>query len=347
MNKIEPIEKAKQSIGDNRPDDYIINPTKHAEQFKEIAPELANILDSSDVKVAAQEYEDLDKEAIESQKEFKKQSNRAHWSMFFTTFFSASLAISASWSALFHIDERITGYIIVFFALGSALFAAATGICIRQIRYWKLLEKWMENRAKAEEKRLSYFYKIVNNKAKKKSSPLLNLLKLEYFRRFQLDVQTSYYHVRSSQHEKSAKKYLSCSIYAMGLVTFLNVLAGSLGFFSNPQLTALAVLALLSQTFATILTNIESVNQDRRNAERYKRTRSALLNLNAKLDEVRTEIHKGNSKILTNFIEAVNEPLSAEHRQWLASFEDRFSAIGRLEQQLKKTKPEDQKQDSE
>ncbi len=338
-NNINNIEIAKEAIGENKPNDYIINPTQHAEEFKETAPQLATILNSTEVKVVAQEFEELDAEAIQSQKEFKKLSNRTHWSTFLTTFFSAILAISVSWAALFNLSEAIAGYIIGVFALCSAFFAASTGIFISQIRFWKLLEKWMGNRAEAEEKRLNYFYKIAGFEFKNNSNLLTFLYKLEYFRRFQLDVQTSYYQIRGKQHEKSAKKYLSYSIYTMGVVTFLNVLAGSLGFFSkNPQFAAFAVFALVAQAFATTLTNIESFNQDRRNAERYKRTYSALKKINSKLDEVRKKINEGNKEILLNFIEAVHEPLSVEHRQWFASFGDKFSAIGRLELELQKSK---------
>jgi hypothetical protein len=61
------------------------------------------------------------------------------------------------------------------------------------------------------------------------------------------------------------------------------------------------------------------------------------MEINSKLDEVRKKINEGNKEILLNFIEAVHEPLSVEHRQWLMGFGDKFSAIGRLEQELHKS----------
>ena len=74
MNARDIIEAAKDIIGQNEEDDYIIEPAGHAEQFEREAPELARVLKSSQVKTEAKEYEHWDKKAIQAQGKFKKWS---------------------------------------------------------------------------------------------------------------------------------------------------------------------------------------------------------------------------------------------------------------------------------
>nr|MBA2245530.1 hypothetical protein [Gemmatimonadota bacterium] len=57
-------------IGPDRPDDYVITPSKHASEYAQSAPELARLLRSSEVQAAAELYEDLDETALEAQKRF-------------------------------------------------------------------------------------------------------------------------------------------------------------------------------------------------------------------------------------------------------------------------------------
>ena len=74
-----------------------------------------------------------------------------------------------------------------------ALIGVATGgfasMSLFRVKEGRLLEDWMTARARAETKRLTYFNYIVNSSA----GPLdieLELLKLEYFRRYQLDLSS-------------------------------------------------------------------------------------------------------------------------------------------------------------
>jgi len=165
------------------------------------------------------------------------------------------------------------------------------------------------------------------------------LLQLEYFRRFQLDVQLAYYKERGKQHHAAARSALGLSSGAMFVVALINGFVGSAGW-ADPRLVAVAALALVGQALSSKVSNTEAVNQDSRNAERYERTRSVLTKLSAKLDSVRTAVLRGKTAVMMSYVEAVHEQLSLEHRQWLEAGDERLSSIGRLEQQLEELKEE-------
>ncbi len=340
------ITDAIEAIGTNERDDYVINPIGHALEYKDKAPELAAILNRIEIKNAAVEYVEADDDAVRAQEDFKKQSKYARRASLWTTALSAALAISAIWPAVLKsiwpgfatLEKTGTQIPILAIAFASAVAAGFASICLNKIQYWKLLEKWMEFRAIAESKRLAYFYRISEAQSTPTSSPKENLFKFEYFRRFQLDVQIAYYKIRSKDHERDARKYLNRSIYSLGCVMLLNVVIGAAGACQNFKLTAFAIFSLFLQSLANSWLNTESVNQHRRNAERYKRTQSALERIKQYIDDVREKLEAGDLEVLQKFIEAVNEPISVEHRQWLASFDERNSATGRLEQQLNEGK---------
>jgi hypothetical protein len=336
MNATDPVKMAKEIVGKNEEDDYILDPTGHAEQFKQNAPELVKILSSSNVSVIAEEYKHYDNQALQAQLLFKKWSKRGHWTVFFTVCFSAGLLSTGALSQIFAPSKQIEDLIVGFFAAGSVVCAAFAGVCINRIRTGRLLEQWMQKRAEAETQRLAYFDTVVRDRSPSNtsSSILLPLLQLEYFRRFQLDVQLTFYRVRGQDHYRLADKALSLSVWAMGGVAVVNSLAGVLGFIDT-KLAVFAGIALILQAFASRATNIEAVNQDSRNAERYERTRAVLAKLSGKLDKVRQKILTGNKDILRSFVSAVHGQLSLEHRQWLKASDERLSAVGALDQQLK------------
>lgn len=335
MDATNPIETAKEIIGQNKEDDYVLDPGGHAEQFAAKSQELEKILKTSYVSTTAGEFKRRDNKANQAQREFKKWSKRANWTIFLTACFSAGLLATGVLSPT--LGNKVTAFFVGSFAFGSVLCGAFAGVCINLIRSGRLLEKWMRNRAEAETQRIDYFNVIVSSRYNDNTSSTvpITLLQLEYFRRFQLDVQLVYYRIRAEQHSCLANKALSISTWAMGGVALLNGLTGIFGVF-NTKWAAIAGVALVLQAFASKVTNTEAVNQDGRNAERYERTISVLAKLSGKLDEVREGILEGDKEVLLSFVKAVHEQLSLEHRQWLKSSDERMSAIGKLEQHLKK-----------
>ena len=71
MDQTEAIDLAKEAIGRGQPDDYILEPTRHAEQLDNKAPALVRLLGKSEIENLAAQYERLDHEAGAAQKKFK------------------------------------------------------------------------------------------------------------------------------------------------------------------------------------------------------------------------------------------------------------------------------------
>jgi hypothetical protein len=201
-----------------------------------------------------------------------------------------------------------------------------------RVKEGRLLEDWMTARARAETKRLAYFSYIVNSSVQ----PLdleLELLKLEYFRRYQLDLQLAYYKTRRSGHRKSAERTLSISAGAVLVAAIASGAAGVLGT-QNSEWAALGSLAVFGAALQAFAASRESINQDRRNAERYDNTAQALQGLRERLDEVRLRIAAGFPSVLGEYVASVQDQLSLEHRQWLEGAENMRAAVARLEKAL-------------
>jgi hypothetical protein len=94
------ITAARDAIGDGEKDDYVVAPTKHADQHAGKAPTLARILRRSELSAIARLYEEKDKEAIQAQLVFKRTASRANWAVFLTACFSALLLMTAPLAAL-------------------------------------------------------------------------------------------------------------------------------------------------------------------------------------------------------------------------------------------------------
>lgn len=335
MDDSDILQAAREVIGENKPADYILDPEGHYEQFQKNAPELAKILKASDVGAVAKEYKLQDSLANEAQREFKKWSRRAHWAFFLTTCLTTGLVTAPAWSTTsvpWHPE-----YIVALLALGSVICGAFAGASLHQIRSGRLLTKWMEQRARAETMRIQYFNLVVRERPEAKTSSNLPLLQLEYFNRFQLDVQLSFYRVRGEYHRRAAANALILSMWLMFGIALVNGMAGVFGWL-DVKWAAVAGFALVGQAFVFKVTNTEAVNQDSRNSERYGRTRSILAMLAGELDSVRQRILEGDRKVLPIFVESVHEQLSLEHRQWLSAFDDRLSALGRFEQHMAELK---------
>jgi uncharacterized protein YukE len=156
---------------------------------------------------------------------------------------------------------------------------------------------------------------------------------LEYFRRYQLDHQLAYYKTRRSGHRNSAERTLNISAGSVLMAAIASGAAGVLGALRSEwaALGSLAVFGAALQAFAAAR---EAIHQDRRNAERYDNTAQALQGLRERLDDVREGIAAGSTSVLGEYVGAVQDQLSLEHRQWLEGAENMQAAVARLEKAL-------------
>lgn len=343
MSPEESIKRAIAAIGEGKPDDYVIAPASHAEEFKNAAPTLSAILNSSAISTTARQYEDEDREAVAAQQKFKRTFKRANTMVLLTGILIALvLAIGNLAGSL---PGQSARWLLIALGVGSVITGGLATKDLFLIKQGKLLEDWMSRRAFAETTRLGYFSAVAQAPAPASAANDVStdLLKLEYFRRFQLDVQRAFYRQRSKQHSESAGKTLALSGWTVaGAAVFAGV-AGVLAVI-DVRLVALAALGTACTGISSYAATQEAVSQDRRNAERYQRTSRVLDELYKRLDDVRAAVAAGGGKPLKDFIEAVHEQLSLEHRQWLGELNEIQGPIKDLENTLQKyaTKPDRQ-----
>jgi hypothetical protein len=315
------IDQAIQIIGENNPGDYRLDPQGHAKAYREAAPALAQLLDSTGIKSIGMHYAQYDVDAGEAQKRFKETARLANW----------SLLVAAVASALLPVFESYAW--IIGCGAVAVVAGAAAGMFLHQLNAGQPLKVWMQRRARAESLRLHYFERVVEPREEGAGVFPLALLQLEYFRRYQLDVQCDYYRHRGRQHEAAAVRTLQLGSLAVFIGSLGTGLATALGIM-NPEWASLAVIGVTGSALAAFASTRESTHQDVRNSERYERTAWTLQKLYERLDEVRSAVAAGKSDVLQAFVTAVQDQLSLEHRQWLEAMDENGGAIGKLEKRL-------------
>ena len=335
MTANDSIKRAIDMIGEGKADDYVIFPVSHAKQFGGKAPDLAAILKSSEVIALAEKYEKENKDALETQNRFKCTFSGANITVLITSILIAFILATGTVAPF--LPPSLNKPLLVVFCLGSIVTGALASRYLFLIKEGHLLEDWMTRRASAETNRLDYFGAIITSSA---SSTVhvgvsVELLKLEYFRRFQLDVQRAYYRVRGENHREEAAKTLSYSSWAAVGATIATGFAGVLGVI-DARFLIIAATGSIFTGISSFTAMREAVHQDRRNSERYERTSRVLDDLYKRLDDVRKAVYLSGTKPLRDFVEAVHEQLSLEHRQWLGEMSETRGAFAKLEETLQK-----------
>jgi hypothetical protein len=314
-------------IGSGAADDYVIQPSAHAERYARAAPELTPLLRSSTVATVARRYEERDGDALAAQAQFRQASRRARAAVLVTGV-AAALILAAGGLATV-LNDAASSALLVGFALLGVVAGALASYWIRRIRDGRMLEKWMTRRAEAETERLRYFELVTRG-----ASTGAPLLQLEYFRRYQHDVQRAFYHRRGADHEAFAERALGRSSLGMAAAATASGAAGILGAMFDPAVSALAAVGLVAQAWAAAVENGEATDQHRRNAERYGRTLTALDGLYGMLDQVRAAVAAGDGRALDAYVAAVHDQVSLEHRQWLEETGAASAAVSRLTELL-------------
>jgi SMODS and SLOG-associating 2TM effector domain 1 len=320
------IDRAVQAVGRDRPQDALA-PTLHAEALAGPAPALARLLRTAKMETLALQYERLDRQANDVQKKFKRAMAWANRALLLTAILGAGIMVVAILAGTW------ADVLSVIIGLVAVLSGGLASMSLFRVREGNLLEAWMSVRAQAETARLLYFSTLAQAADAGTSDPPLGLLKLEYFRRYQIDVQIAFYAGRGEAHRRAADLTLLIGGFAVAAGA---VAAGAAGVLAatDTRWAALAALGVIGTAGAAYAATREAVNQDRRNAERYGRTLSALEILRGRLDDVRAGVLAGSQQLLDEYVAAVHEQLSLEHREWLSGAESTRSAIGRMDETL-------------
>jgi hypothetical protein len=335
MDQATAVDRAIAALGNACKDDYMLAPTQHTASLAESAPALCRILRRAKMEAAARQYERLDADAVAAQWKFKRNMTQANWAVFATATLSAATMATGLLAAPF--GKGMETALLICLGLAAVLTGAFASMWLFRVREGSLLEVWMRARAAAETARLSYFTTLLREHDAGAAELPLPILKLEYFRRYQLDVQIAFYAERGRAHQQSAEWTLLLGGLAVALASFAAGAAGLLGAVAT-QWASLAALGVIGTALASFAATREAMNQDRRNAERYRRTLAALETLRGRLDEVRLGVLMGSTDVLEEFVAAVHEQVSLEHRQWLEGGESTRSALSKLDEALEKLK---------
>lgn len=334
MTREEAVQAARTAIGAGSQDDYIIQPTRHAEQLEAKAPVLAALLRRSEFAVLAREYERKDEEANRNQALFKSTASRANWAVLLTACFSALLLVTGTLAA---VAPGFSGKaVLVALGVCGVLCGGLGSMWLFRARQGGLLEAWMSARAAAEALRAQYFEAVASAEPAGAVSEIpLALLQLEYFRRYQFDVQMAFYEKRSGEHRRDADHLLQISAAAAALASVGAGLAAFLGLL-DAAWVSIAVLGTVGTALSSFASTKEAIGQSRRNSSSYAKARDALALLARRIDQIRTAAADGERETLRQFVAAVHDQLSAEHRQWLAASQSIQPALETLDAALAK-----------
>jgi hypothetical protein len=158
-------------------------------------------------------------------------------------------------------------------------------------------------------------------------------LKLEYFRRYQLDMQLAYCRYFYQRHLEAADKKLTYGGLAAGSAAFASGAAALIASL-DALLASLAAFGVMATAWSAFLSRDEAIYQDRRNADRLRRALFQLENLAMRLDDVREAVEAGSKAQLQDFVMAIHRQIALTHQEWLTSAESAGDAVGKMEETL-------------
>lgn len=346
-------EAAIHAIGDFKPlEDWRIDPDSHAAAMPREAETLREVLLRPDLTDLMARFRTADARAGDEQKRYKRYGRLA---IALNTFAAITGAVALFTGAVLSGD--LAGQPLAAAAQTGAAWLPIMQIALivgalvsaQVVIRLQPFDKWMKSRAEAEIVRNELFWRVLTaheNPSVRGPIPLLPL-QLEYYRRYHLQTQLAYYAQRGGQHKNAAEGqrtraglYTVVAAFVAAPLPFLfaaffgenAAIAETLGgtFLERPMAYANQWLSspLLNEGFAlagvvagALLAGSEAsrlLSQDTRNASRYAATYENLRFLtNRYLPAAREAAAMGDHESVLAFVAAVNEQISAEHKEWI------------------------------
>ena len=322
---------AKESLGSAGTSEWLLDPQAHASHFTPAAEPLRHVLGNAEIAAIVTEYRAADQAAIEAQAAYRRWSKAGSLCRFLSIFFGASALLKVAHGVNFaHLVSIGVG-------LQYALICAAL-VCSAYLSRRQPLARWMRERARAENLRLKLFNAVVEGEAPASTGALPLLpLKLEYFRRYQLDVQRDYYRRRGLQHARAAGQTMRWQVATLAL-TGIAIIPAALGFldawsggtlpaalkpvsdfaFQDAGKIMLLAAGIVSSALGDLLAAQSLSSLDQRNATRYSSNANNLDYLAATdLPVAQAAAVSGDELQVRAFVDAVQGCVSSEHREWL------------------------------
>ena len=323
------VQNARDAIGEQPATDYLFKPSQLPGQVEAQARSLADLLRHSSIATLAERYEAKNGEAMAAQGDFRRAANRANWLVLLTSVWSAVLLMIGT----LRLPDEFSKPAIVAVTVLGALTAAVATMFVTMARNAKLLEEWYGRRAEAEAARRDYFERLFLVSP----NPELLLLRLEFFRRYQLELQTNFYRNRRKSNALSARRLAFLSAGGVAASMLATTLAGALSSV-HPAWITLAGISAITSALTSFISARETVFRYQQNAESYRQSQDSLDKIRERLDDVRVAAAQGQAEPVHQFVAAVHEQLMGEHQQWLKSSDSAQEALRRLQESLEKTR---------
>ncbi len=327
--------QSEDAIGaDDAASDWKLVPEAHAARLPPQAAPLRRILEQPTIRVIISEFEVADKQAVEAQRHYKRVARLRLYTGVAATIIGATFVLP--------IEMWVGKLVDVAAAIQYVCFSASVLAFLHLVRS-RPFDLWMKARARAEIARISLFDQVMNGddpSSHPDELPLLPL-KLEYFRRYQLDVQRRYYAGRGLQHAQAAGQTRRWQIeslclsgvgVAVAILALLRIAVEHGGLLPQwvehvyatvptlPGWTNKAVLAtgIIASAFFGASVSRSLMDLDERNASRYLTTAANLNHIyETDLEGARASAATGATDEVMAFVEGVQRMVSAEHQEWI------------------------------
>lgn len=325
------IDGAIKAVGAEEPQDWHLLPEQHAANLPEAAAPLKRILTQPAIAAIIERYNKADAAAVRAQTAYKRPARLAAITSFLAIVVG-SVVVLPSYAVLPQGVVSAAGtvqFMLLIISFGALILVGRR----------RAFATWMTLRAEAENARRELFTRVMDQEATAGAAtglPLLSL-QLEYFRRYQLDVQRFFYAKRGKQHASAADHAWRWRVAALIIVVIASfpllwVLQGKpwlpdwLGAFLNglPHATETGErlflgIGLIASALQGLLAANAVISLDERNAARYLSTAGNLETLaDQPLTEARQRAANGDRAAVLSFVALVQQEISSEHHEWVA-----------------------------
>lgn len=328
---------------------------RHIAPLRRLSPDslpLVRILEAAPVRTAVGAYAEADEEAGKEQQRHKREVRATAWPLF--------LAVLAGIAAVLIPPAVFGGAIDYVFGWGSdsrneiiriwrtwapwIVYAGLIGTAFQRLRFRpdERYLLWQQQRAKAEAFRREVFKRLFDHSPGK--DPWELLLKLEYFRRWQVEFQRDYFLARGEEHARAVRRAsllnrLSVLIFLLlGLLLLTSAVAGYdeqgmpnvllrgpldalslLGFAEawswDYWLLLFAALTVAAMAYYLVLDRLSAC---KRNAPRFETMRENFDELlGERLKAAREGAARGNRSAVRHYVERVHAVMTLEVNDWV------------------------------
>ncbi len=250
--------------------------------------------------------------------------------------------IGASVGIVWVIQDAFTGFKaegwqwLFFFEAAIALFGVTV---TKRLTRGNFHMRWMRARVTSEQTRRQFFDyiclspQLADFDTSQRFRVDLLSLQLEYFRRYQLDLQYNYFCLKARTHRRITRFFKTYGLLAgsVGLVAMGAAFPEQLDdekvlmFFDKEAFLAgvdqidrivWLVIAMILPFFQTAMIDLGSLDNNVKNATRYKLMKQHLEGYRGRLDEVRRAAAAGRADVVAAYITEINDLLSHENAEW-------------------------------